>query len=138
MKTYMTLVLYILLLVSSLQAFTWDSYDQFAEYMGYERDYNKAIAIAKEKNKDLFVIEVSEGCPFCHRLVDKILTKESVREYINKKYIKLIINKDTDKNIPKKLLRPFSPVTFIIDAQSSQIIDEVDGWMEEDNYLWHI
>jgi len=106
--------------------------------MGYERDYNKAIAIAKQKKKDLFVIEVSEGCPFCHHLVDTILTKDSVRDYINKKYVKLLINHDKDKNIPKNLLRPFSPVTFIIDAQSGQIIDEVDGWMEEENYLWHI
>jgi len=138
MKTYKRLLLLILLMVSSLQAFTWDDYDQFAEYMGYEREYDKAIAMAKKENKDLFVVEVSEGCPFCHRLVDTILIKDSVRDYINKKYVKLLINQDTDKNVPKNLKRPFSPVTFIIDAQSGQIIDEIDGWMEEDNYLWHL
>jgi len=138
MKIYKGLILSIVLIVSSLQAFTWDSYEQFSSAMGYEREYDKAISIAKKENKDLFIIEVSEGCPFCHRLVDTILTKDSIREYINKKYVKLLINRDTDKNVPKTLLRPFSPVTFIIDAKSGQIIDEVDGWMEEDNYLWHL
>ena len=138
MKIYKSLLLSIVLMVSSLQAFTWDDYNQFAEYMGYERDYDKAIAIAQKEKKDLFVIEVSEGCPFCHRLVDTILIKDSVRDYINKRYVKLLINRDKDKNIPKTLVRPFSPVTFIIDAQTGQIIDEIDGWMEEENYLWHL
>ncbi|QOP41190.1 thioredoxin fold domain-containing protein [Sulfurimonas marina] len=126
------------LLTISLYANYWDDYNLFAKYMGYERDYNKAITIAKKEKKDLLVILVSDGCPFCHRLVDTILTKKEIREYINKKYIKLIINKDTDKNYPKKLVRPFEPVTYIIDAPSGQIIDEIDGWQEEESYLWHL
>jgi len=106
--------------------------------MGYERNYNKAINIAKKEHKDLLVIFVSDGSPFCHRLVDIILTKKEIRDYINKKYIKVLLNRDTDKNIPKKLIRPFSPVTYIIDAPSGQIIDEIDGWQEKENYLWHL
>ncbi|MBA1437393.1 MAG: thioredoxin family protein [Epsilonproteobacteria bacterium] len=138
MKLYKRILPLLLLLATSLQAYYWDDYDLFAKYMGYERDYNKAVAIAKKENKDLLIIMVSEGCPFCHRLVDKMLTKDGIRDYINKKYIKLLINRDTDKNFPKKLLRPFSPVTYIIDAPSEQIIDEMDGWMEEETYLWHL
>ena len=135
---YCKQLLFLLLMVVTLQAYQWDDYDEFAHYVGYERDYNKAIEIAKKEKKDLYVIEVSEGCPFCHRLVNEILIKKGVREYIEKKYVKLLINRDLDKNFPKNLRRPFTPVTYIIDAQSGQIIDEIDGWMEEENYLWHL
>ena len=122
----------------SVQAFQWDSYDQFAEYMHYEREYNKAIKMAQKNHKNLFVIEVSESCPFCHKLINEVLVKRSVREYIEKKYIKLIINRDTDANFPKYLERSFTPVTYIIDFSTGYIIDEIDGWMEEDSYLWHL
>ena len=137
MKRFFKIVAFCFVFVLPLHAFEWDDYDQFAQYLGYERDYNKALHIAKEQNKDLFVIEVSDGCPFCHKLINKILTKKGVREYINKNYVKLLINRDQDKNFPAHLRRPFVPVTYIIDAQTQQIIDEIDGWMEEDNYLWH-
>lgn len=137
MNLYKKLLLLPLLSIT-LYANYWDDYNLFAEYMGYKRDYNKAINIAKKEHKDLLVIFVSDGCPFCHRLVDTILTKKDIRDYINKKYIKVLINRDTDKNIPKKLIRPFSPVTYIIDAPSGQIIDEIDGWQEEESYLWHL
>ena len=116
----------------------WSSYDSFAEYMHYETDYKTALTKAKKEDKPLFIVLVGEGCPFCHKLIDTILTKDYVREYINKKYIKLMLNdKDGDK-IPAQLKRPFTPVTFIIDPFSEQIIDEVDGWMDEEHYLWHI
>lgn len=137
MKSF-KIIAFLVLFISSLQAYQWDDYDEFAQYVGYERDYHKAIEIAKKEKKDLYVIEVSEGCPFCHRLVNEILIKKGVREYIEKKYVKLLINRDLDKNFPKNLRRPFTPVTYIIDAQTGQIIDEIDGWMEEENYLWHL
>jgi thioredoxin-related protein len=137
MNLYKKLLLLPLLTIS-LYANYWDDYNLFAKYMGYETDYNKAINIAKKEHKDLLIVLVSDGCPYCHRLVDIILTKKEIREYINKKYIKLIINKDTNKNYPKKLSRPFEPVTYIIDPSSGQIIDEIDGWQEEESYLWHL
>lgn len=137
MNLYKKLLLLPLLTIS-LYANYWDDYNLFAKYMGYETNYNKAINIAKKEHKDLLVVLVSDGCPFCHHLVDTILTKKDIREYINKKYIKLIINKDTNKNYPKKLSRPFEPVTYIIDPSSGQIIDEIDGWQEEESYLWHL
>lgn len=131
-------LLILALLTFGLQAQFWSSYEAFAEYMKYETDYNKALKKAQKENKNLFVVLVSEGCPFCHKLIDTILTKDYVREYINKKYIRVLLNdKDGDK-IPNNLKRPFTPVTFIIDPFSEQIIDEVDGWMDEEHYLWHI
>ena len=127
----------LLTLFASLHARFWDDYNQFAKYMHYERNYDQALTLAKKEHKDLFVILVSDGCPFCHRLIDTILTKDGVRDYIDKKYVKLLINRDADKNYPKKLYRPFTPVTYIIDAQTEQIMDEIDGWMDEEHYLWH-
>ena len=98
---------------------------------------NKALAKAKKEHKPLFMVVVTNGCPFCEKLMDRILTKDYVREYIGKKYVTLIMNKERQK-VPKKYLRPFEPVTYIIDPESEQIIDEIDGYMEEEHYLWHL
>lgn len=131
-------ILILLMFSVSLQADYWEDYNLFAKYMGYETDYYKAIALAKKEKKDLLFIMVNEGCPFCHRLIDKLLTKDGIREYIDKTYVKLIINSDKNKDFPKKLHRPFAPVTYIIEPESEQVVDEVDGWMEEEAYLWHL
>ena len=130
-------ILLFLMITVSLQAYFWDDYKMFAKYMKYETSYQKALTKAKEANKPLFMVVVSEGCPFCIRLMDNILTKDYVREYISSKYVTLIMNKDEQK-IPQKYLRPFEPVTYIIDPQTEHIIDEIDGYMEEEYYLWHL
>ena len=130
-------IVLILLCAFSLQAYFWDDYKMFAKYMHYETDYDKALLRAKKENKPLFMVVVTNGCPFCEKLMDRILTKDYVRKYIAKKYVTLIMNKEQQK-VPKKYLRPFEPVTYIIDPQSEQIIDEIDGYMEEEHYLWHL
>ena len=130
-------IMIILLCTLSLQAAFWDDYKMFAKYMHYETDYNKALAKAKKLHKPLFMVVVTDGCPFCEKLMDRILTKDYVRKYISKKYVTLIMNKEEQK-VPKKYIRPFEPVTYIIDPDSEQIIDELDGYMEERYYLWHL
>ncbi len=121
----------------SLHAYFWDDYKVFAQYMHYNLNYDKALAKAKQEHKPLFMVVVTDGCPFCEKLMDNILTKDYVREYISKKYVTLIMNKE-NHNVPKKYIRPFEPVTYIIDPQTEQIIDEIDGYMEEEHYLWHL
>ncbi len=130
-------IMIILLYTLSLHAAFWDDYKMFAKYMHYETNYDTALAKAKKEHKPLFMVVVTDGCPFCEKLMDRILTKDYVREYISKKYVTLIMNKEKQK-VPKKYIRPFEPVTYIIDPQSEQIIDELDGYMEERYYLWHL
>ncbi len=125
------------LVVPLLYCSFWDDSKTFARYMHYETNYQKALAKAKREQKLLFVVVVTDGCPFCEKLMDRILTKDYVREYIDNKYVKLILNKERQK-VPKELYRPFEPVTYIIDPQTREIIDEIDGYMEEEHYLWHL
>ncbi len=127
----------IALTILSLQAAFWDDYEIFAKYMHYETNYEKALARAQKENKPLFMVVVTDGCPFCEKLMDRILTKDYVREFIAKKYVPLIMNKERQR-VPKKFLRPFEPVTYIVDPASEQIVDEIDGYMEEEHYLWHL
>ena len=130
--------LFLLFAISvSLHAYFWDDYKVFAKYMGYETNYEKALAKAKKAHKPLFMVVITDGCPFCEKLMDNILTKDYVREYIAKKYITLIMNKEEQK-VPQKFIRPFQPVTYIVDPKTQRIIDEIDGYMEEEHYLWHL
>jgi len=131
------LLLTLLFSTLSLQAYFWDDYKVFAKYMHYETNYDKALQKAKNEHKPLFMVVVTNGCPFCEKLMDRILTKDYVREYIGKKYVTLIMNKEQQK-VPTKYLRLFEPVTYIIDPDSEQIIDEIDGYMQEEYYLWHL
>lgn len=135
--TKLRIAIVVLLGALSLHAAFWDDYEMFAKYMHYETDYSKALKKAKKENKPLFMVVVTDGCPFCEKLMDRILTKDYVRKYIGKKYVTLIMNKERQQ-VPKRYLRPFEPVTYIVDPESEQIMDEIDGYMEEEHYLWHL
>ena len=130
--------LLLLLTVSlSLQGYFWDDYKMFAKYMHYETSYEKALQRAKKEQKPLFLVVVSDKCPFCKKLMDKTLTNKYVRAYITKKYVKLIMNKE-EQRVPKRYIRPFEPVSYIIDPKSNKIINEIDGYMDDEYYLWHL
>lgn len=109
----------------------------FAKYMHYETSYEKALQRAKKEQKPLFLVVVSDKCPFCKKLMDKTLTNKYVRAYITKKYVKLIMNKE-EQRVPKRYIRPFEPVSYIIDPKSNKIINEIDGYMDDEYYLWHL
>ncbi len=131
----MRFFLLFLLLFASLQANIFEDYKDFARLMKYERDYETARKRAIEEKKLLFVLYVKDGCPFCSRLEEEVLTNRHVRKYINENFVPAIIN-EYDKGYPKFLYSSFAPISYIIDPKTNKVLKKIIGYMEVDQYLW--
>ncbi len=128
-------LLFFLLFYQVASANIFEDYKDFARLMKYELDYDKARKRAIEEKKQLFVLYVKEGCPFCTKLEEEVLTDRYVREFIKKNYVALIVN-EYHKNFPDYLLSSIAPVSYIIDPKTERIVKKFVGYMEVDQYLW--
>ena len=131
----MRFFLLFILLFGALKANIFEDYKDFARLMKYERNYEKAREKAIKAKKLLFVLYVKDGCPFCTRLEEEILTDRDVRNYINKNFVPTIIN-EYDKGYPKFLYSYIAPVSYVIDPKSNKVLKKIIGYMEAEQYLW--
>jgi len=129
------ILLAVFLFFSVLQAQFFEDYKDFAKLMKYETSYERARETAIKEKKLLFVLFVKDGCPFCSKLEDNILTDKDVRKYIKKHYVALIINQN-DGKYPKFLDSYIAPVSYVIDPKSQKVLRKIVGYMEVDQYLW--
>ncbi|NPA66087.1 MAG: thioredoxin fold domain-containing protein [Epsilonproteobacteria bacterium] len=131
----MKFLVILFLFFSSLNAQFFEDYKDFAQLMKYETDYDTARKKALQEKKLLFVFFVKDGCPFCSKMEDEILTDKDVRKYIKQNYIPLVINQ-YDGRYPKFLDSYIAPVSYVIDPKDEKIVRKIVGYMEVDQYLW--
>ncbi|TKI71023.1 thioredoxin family protein [Sulfurimonas crateris] len=110
------------------------SYKEFAKEMGYETNYDTALKKAKDENKGLMVVIVTNNCPWCIRFEKTTLSDKTIDELIKKKYIPLIINK-REGGFPPYLNTPLVPTTYIIDPKDEQSDYERMGFMGKAEFL---
>ncbi|MGE4397690.1 MAG: thioredoxin family protein [Sulfurimonas sp.] len=127
MKTLLALLLTVL--IASAQ-----SYKEFAKEMGYETNYKKALKKAKDENKELLVVMITNNCPWCIRFEKTTLSDKTIDELIKRKYIPLIINKN-DGGFPPYLNTPIVPTTYIIDPKDEKSDYERMGFMGKAEFL---
>ncbi len=120
----------------TLQANFFQDYMEFAEALGYETNYEKALQKAQKEHKKLFVFYMKGGCPYCHKMIDEVLTEKYVRTYINQNFVKLILHREDSPEIPKQFRRLFAPISFIVDPKTGKIEKEILGYMDPEQYLW--
>ncbi len=124
-----------MVLAVMLQANIFEDYKDFARLMKYELDYEQARKKAIAQHKLLLVLYVKDGCPFCTKLEEEVLTDRDVRKFIKERYVSAIVN-EYHKNFPDFLLSRIAPVTYIIEPKSQKVVKEIIGYMEMDQYLW--
>jgi len=90
-------------------------------------EYDKAITMAKEQNKDVLLFVYSTYCPYCEKMKKTTLSDKKVIDYINKKYIFTMLNLEID-DIPQKFKPRFTPTTFVVDPKDQQSIYELYGY----------
>ncbi len=95
-----------------------------AKLLGYERDYDTAVAKAKKEHKMVLMVIVQDPCPYCDKLVHKTLLTPCVQRRM-KNYVPLIVDKhDT---FPKQFKPPFIPISYVVEPQSEEISYEIVG-----------
>lgn len=125
----------LILLILSTTLFS-SNIDKFASYMGYYRDYDKALNKAKEENKILFVAQVSDYCSWCRKLERKTLQNSTVAIKINQNFIPLIIDRNIDKeNYPKHLYSKRVPNIYFINPNNEKIMKEIPGYTKKNDFI---
>ena len=110
--------------------------DEFASHMGYYRDYNKALAQAKKENKTLFIVQVSDYCPWCRKFERKTLQYSTIAIKINQNFIPLVLDRGLDKGkYPQKYYSDRIPTTYFVDPNNEKIIKESMGYIKKKDFV---
>ena len=126
------ILLYILLSISLFGA----NMDEFSSHMGYQRDYNTALNLAKKENKPIMLVVSTDYCPWCRKFERKTLKYSEVAIKVNKEFIAVVIDKNRDKGkYPSKYASPITPAVFFINPQDGSTIGKSVGYIRKNDYL---
>ncbi|MDF1881689.1 thioredoxin family protein [Sulfurimonas sp. MAG313] len=110
--------------------------DEFAREVSYERNYDKALKMAKEQNKVLMFVLVGDYCPWCKKFERKTLKSDEVRAEVKKNFIALVMDKYKEKEkYPKIFYGALIPVVYFIDPHTQKSIMETVAYMKKEEFL---
>jgi len=110
--------------------------DDFASEVSYERDYAKALKMAKEQNKVLMFLVVGDYCPWCKKFERKTLKSKEVRAEISKNFVPLVLDKYKDKgHYPKAFYAPVIPAVYFVDPKNETSLLEAVAYMKKAEFL---
>jgi len=124
----------LILLLLSLTLFG-ANVDEFAQEMGYERDFSTALLKAKKAHKPLVMILGADYCPWCRKFENKTLQSALIKPRLDKDFVVLIVDKKYDiKTFPSKYRTQFTPKVFFIDARNENILFETTGYVKRKEF----
>lgn len=110
--------------------------DEFSSHMGYMRDYNTALELAKKENKPLMLVVGTDYCPWCRKFERKTLKYSEVALKVNQDFIAIIVDKNKDRgNYPNKYASPITPSVFFINPHDNSTINNSVGYIRKKDYL---
>lgn len=105
----------------------------FAE-IEWQSSYSEALKRAKELNRPLLVLVVSEHCRWCHKLQDETLADPVVENYINRRFVAFLVDREKGK-YPSYIKAKYVPTTFYITPDEKMIIKPVEGYWDAADYM---
>lgn len=108
--------------------------EDFSAKSGYEISYEKALAKAKLQNKPIMLVMVTHYCPWCRKYERDTLGKKSIIDFVNKKYVTLVLNRE-DSKYPKKFDTPRIPTTFFVNQKDESIIYSEMGFKTKKDFF---
>jgi len=125
---------YLLLAVLTTLSLNASTIAEFAKEMSYETDYKVAIEKAKQSNKQVMFVMVTNYCPWCRKFEKRTLAKDEVNLIVQKKYIPLILNREKGE-YPKQFYTKRIPVVIFIDPTSEEKIRESLGYKKVKEFI---
>ncbi len=112
------------------------THETFASDMGYETNYEVALAKAKKTAKPLIIYMTTTYCPWCRKLENRILSQNDIDTKIKEKYIPLMLNLDKDK-FPEQFSKiRFTPILYIVDSKDESIKHKFVGYSAKNEFLY--
>ena len=104
-----------------------------ASEINWMHDYDDALEIAKQQNKDIYIFIGADKCRFCDLLKKNALSKKSVIERLNKEYIPVYLSRD-QHIIPFKFATQGVPRHYFV-SSDGKVFHEDRGSREESGFL---
>lgn len=121
----------ILLLLLTLTLFG-ANVDDFAQEMGFERDYKTALTRAKKENKILMMVLGADYCPWCRKFERKTLNSSLLKSRLQTEVVTLVVDKKFDiKSFPKEFRTQFTPKVFFINPKDETVILDTTGYIKK-------
>ncbi len=95
----------------------------FSANIDWLHDYDKALSIAKEQNKDVYLFVGADECRWCDRFIAMTLSKKEVIKVLEKDYVLLFMSRD-QHDIPKKFERYGVPRHYFLTSDGKIIHDD--------------
>lgn len=110
--------------------------DDFAKSVNYEREYKTALAKAQKEQKTVMLLVVADYCPWCKKFERKTLEDESVKEFVGKNFIPVVIDKIRERgSYPNEYDAPLIPAVFFINPHTQKNIFEVVAYRTKDEFM---
>jgi len=111
------------------------THETFAADMGYEIDYQTALAKAKKEDKEIMLFMTTSYCPWCRKLENRILSQNDIDAKIKEQFIPLVLNLDKD-TYPKQFAKTrFTPILYIVDSEDEMIVDKFVGYSSRGDFI---
>lgn len=124
----------VLMLLISLALFG-ANIDDFAQKMGFERDYKTALAKAEAEGKPLMMVLGADYCPWCRKFEHNTLNSKLIKPVVQSDVVTLIVDKKFDiKTFPTKFRTQFTPRVFFINPTDESIISDTTGYIKKKNF----
>lgn len=110
--------------------------DDFADGVGYERDYNTAKAKALELGKPIMLLVVADYCPWCKKFERKTLEDEQINKTLQKDFVPIVIDKAKDKgSYPDEYNASLIPAIYFIDPKTEKKLYEIVAYKSKQEFL---
>ena len=127
----------LLLILTLLSSLAFASVHEFAQKMGYETSYEKALQRAKKEKKDIMFVLVTNYCPFCRKFEKRALMSEEVDTIVKANYIPLIINRERH-NFPKRFESQRIPITYFISYKDDNKFSYALGYKPKKDFIVYL
>ena len=101
--------------------------EEFAAKYHYETNYEVALKKAHKAHKPLFLIMVTNYCPWCRKYEKRTLSDPTMDAEIHKRYIPLILNREKGE-FPEQFKTPIVPISYVVNSNNEKIVKKVMGY----------
>jgi thioredoxin-related protein len=132
-------IIFLLVLMVSIQAFAGDSTKLYNPYANVEKDVTAVLGKAKKENKHVLLQIGGDWCVWCYRFNSFVQMDTSLKVLLNRNYIVYHLNYSKEnKNLAymKKLGFPQRfgfPVLVVLDAEGNRIHTQDGSLLEKGN-----
>ena len=106
-----------------------------ADHVRWQGDYEKAREEAVKEKKFLMVLLIEEGCADCIKMLRTTFKDQPYIEYINEKYISVLVTKGQKESYPIELLYAIEyPSVFFLDAKEIFEREPITGYADPDTF----